>query len=266
MRKLHEFLIEADVTSEELLAACDFLVRAGQNSNEKRNEVLLVTDIFGVESLVDTLDQTRPARKAAGKAPESNATHSAILGPFYRHGVPPQENGTTIIRQFEEGAPYTHLYGTIYDHEGKPLPNAFVDIWHDAPDGLYDAQTPEKPEYHCRGRFKTDEQGRYDTICLRPTPYPIPYDHQAGELLKLLDRHPYRPAHIHFWIEADGHRTLVTQLFDRESDYLKDDAVFAVKDSLVIDFKPIPKDYQAPADLEGHMKYELKQDFHLLKA
>lgn len=47
------------------------------------------------------------------------------------------------------------------------------------PDGLYDSQTPHKPQYHCRGRFKTDKDGKYDTICLRPTPYPIPFDRES---------------------------------------------------------------------------------------
>lgn len=263
MRKLHEFLIEADITQEELLAAINMLVAAGQVSDDKRNEVLLVSDIFGVESLVDALDQTRPARKGGR---QTEASPSAILGPFYREGVPVQENGTTIIRQDEPNAPYTHLYGTIYDGDGKPLPNALVDIWHDAPDGLYDAQTPQKPEYHCRGRFRTDKDGKYSTICLKPTPYPIPYDHQAGALLKMMDRHPYRPAHIHFWIEADGHRTLVSQIFDRESDYVDDDSVFAVKDKLIVDFKPISKDFKAPKELEGKMQFELEQDFRLERA
>ncbi|BEI80365.1 hypothetical protein CcaverHIS002_0108940 [Cutaneotrichosporon cavernicola] len=243
IRKVHEFLIEADVTTEEWLAACNLLVEAGQVSSDKRNEVVLVTDILGIESLVNTLDQTRSQRK--GLPDNEDATFSAILGPFYRAGVPVQENGTTIIRQAEEGAPLHPL----------PLPNALVDIWHDAPDGLYDAQTPEKPEYHCRGRFRTDENGRYDTVCLKPTPYPIPYDFSAGKLLKLLDRHP-----------PPGHRTLVTQIFDRQSDYLKDDSVFAVKDNLIVDFKPIPKDYQAPAGLENRMVHELQQDFHLQRA
>lgn len=191
-----------------------------------------------------------------------DTTDSAILGPFYRKGVPVQENGTSIIRTDEVG-PYTHLHGIVYDADGKPLPNAEVDIWHDAPDGLYDSQTPEKPEYHCRGRFRTDENGRYSTICLKPTPYPIPYDHSAGDLLQLLDRSPYRPAHIHFWIEHPEHRTLVTQVFNSDSHYLKNDSVFAVKEKLIVDFKPIPPDFKPPPELEGKMVYELVQNFRL---
>jgi catechol 1,2-dioxygenase len=77
---------------------------------------------------------------------------------------------------------------------------------------------------------------------------------------------------MQFWIEAPGHKTLVSQVFDRESDYLKDDAVFAVKDSLVIDFVPIAQGksakegYDAPAELKDVLKYELEQDFRLTKA
>lgn len=266
IRKLHEFLIEADITTEEWMATCNLLVQAGQVSSEKRNEVVLVSDVLGVESLVNTLDQTRPAR--TGGDENKDATHSAILGPFYRAGVPVSPNGECIVRQEEPGAPYTFLSGTIYDADGKPLPNALVDVWHDAPDGLYDAQTPEKPEYHCRGRFQTDSEGRYHTVCLRPTPYPIPYDFSAGNLLKLLDRHPYRPAHIHFWVESPGHTTLVTQIFDRTSDYLKDDAVFAVKDDLIVDFKPITEETKAKAapEVRDKLQYELVQDFHLQRA
>lgn len=129
----------------------------------------------------DTLDQTRPQRhkKDAASNKEDSSTFSAILGPFYRTGVPVQEFGTTIIRQDEPGAPYTHLFGKISGPDGMPLAKAIVDIWHDAPDGLYDSQSPEKPEHHCRGRFLTDSEGRYDTVCLKPTPYPIPFDRKS---------------------------------------------------------------------------------------
>lgn len=274
IKKLHEFIVEADVTVEEWLAACALLVEAGQVTTDQRDEMVLVSDVLGVESLVDILAFKRSS-EAAKKDQQASAvepSHSAILGPFYRHGVPIQPNGTTIVRQLEKDADYTRLFGRVFDAQGKPLKGATVDIWHDAPDGLYDAQDPTKPQYHCRGRFETDENGRYETICLRPTPYPIPFDHSAGKLLQMMGRHPYRPAHIHFWIEAAGHKTLVSQVFDRESDYLKDDAVFAVKDSLIIDFIPIAQGksakegYRAPAELRDVLKYELEQDFHLTKA
>ncbi|KAM0786398.1 hypothetical protein ACM66B_001865 [Microbotryomycetes sp. NB124-2] len=233
LKHLHAAIVEAEMSIEEWLAACDLLVEAGKMTSDKRGEMILVSDVLGVESLCDMIEHARYAKQG------QDTTASAILGPFYRQGVPPQPNGTSIIRQKEPNAPYTHLFGTVTGSDGKPLKGAIVDIWHDAPDGFYDSQSPEKPEYHCRGRFETDEQGRYSAIVLKPTPYPIPFDGPAGKLLQLMDRHPYRPAHIHFYVTAPGHKTLVTQVFDRESDYLKDDSVFAVKDSLVVDFVPV---------------------------
>ena len=66
--------------------------------------------------------------------------------------------------------------------------------------GLYEQQDPKQKEHNLRGKFRTGEDGRYGYYCLRPTPYPVPDDGPAGELLGLMDRHPYRPAHIHILV------------------------------------------------------------------
>jgi len=259
IRKLHEFCIEADVTVEEWMETCNLVVQAGQMSSSMRNEIILMTDVLGIESLVDTLSQIRNS-----KSSEAVATHSAILGPFYRSGVKPQPNDTTIIRQDEKDADYVYLTGTVHDQDGKPLAGAILDVWHDAPDGLYDSQSPDKPEHHCRGRFESDKEGRYSLVCLKPTPYPIPYDGPAGDMLKMMDRHPFRPAHIHYMVQAPGHRTLVTQVFDAKSKYLEDDSVFAVKDSLVVDFVPLGQT-KLPENLpdKEKIRYTLNYDIHL---
>ena len=101
------------------------MVAAGQISNEKRNEAVLMTDVLGVESLVDMLEHAKYAKAGV------EVTSSAILGPFYREGVPVQPNGTSIIRQAEPGAAFTHIYGTVTGSDGKPLVGATVDLWHD---------------------------------------------------------------------------------------------------------------------------------------
>ncbi|KAM0750650.1 aromatic compound dioxygenase [Meredithblackwellia eburnea MCA 4105] len=258
IQKLHEAVIETGLTVEEWLACCDLLIEAGKVSSDKRNEMVLVTDVLGVESLVDMMEHARYAKEGLP------ATSSAILGPFYRSGVPPQPNGTSIIRKEEPGAPFTHLFGVVKDENGKPIKGATVDIWHDAPDGFYDSQSPDKPEYHCRGRFETDEDGRYATICLKPVPYPIPFDHAAGKLLTMMDRHPFRPAHIHFYVSAPGKKTLITQVFDRESDYLKDDSVFAVKEDLILDFKPVSAPLPNGGKFDEKIQYELEYDITLM--
>ncbi|MEU0878048.1 hypothetical protein ABZ345_05570 [Lentzea sp. NPDC005914] len=74
-----------------------------------------------------------------------------------------------------------------------------------------------------------------------PHEYPIPTDGPVGELLAAAARHPYRAPHVHFLIQAAGHRRLITQLFVRGGAYLdlsggRGDAVFGVKDGLVADF------------------------------
>ncbi|SGZ26126.1 BQ5605_C024g09840 [Microbotryum silenes-dioicae] len=284
LKHLHAAIIETGLTTEEWLGICNLLIEAGKVSDDKRNEMVLVTDVLGVESLVDMLEHDKYAKAGV------DATPSAILGPFYRHGVTPQPMGTSIIREKEPGAPFVHLFGTVFDSDGKPLNGATLDIWHDvspffvtellgmadktelrfffsallqAPDGLYDAQSPEKAEHHCRGRFETGEDGKYSLIALGPTAYPIPFDHTAGKVLTMMDRHAYRPAHIHFCVSASGHKTLVTQVFDRKSKYLDDDAVFAVKDSLIVDFVPVSHPLPNGGEFDETPKLELKYDITL---
>jgi hydroxyquinol 1,2-dioxygenase len=73
---------------------------------------------------------------------------------------------------------------------------------------------------------------------VRPVPYPIPDDGPVGAMLEASGRHPWRPAHIHMIVRAPGYQTLTTHVFDRASEYLESDAVFAVKPSLVREFVP----------------------------
>lgn len=134
-------------------------------------------------------------------------------------------------------------------------PHALVDVWLAGPNGLYEQQDPDQPDMNLRGRFRTNQDGRYEMYALRPTAYPIPFDGPAGRLLNLLDRHPYRPAHIHFIITAEGHGSLVTQVFDDEDKYTSDDAVFAVKKELLVKFRERKGDEKA--------KWELTYDFLL---
>jgi hydroxyquinol 1,2-dioxygenase len=63
--------------------------------------------------------------------------------------------------------------------------------------------------------------------------YPIPIDGPVGDLLRATGRHPWRPAHLHFMIQAPGYETLVTHVFRKDDPYLDSDAVFGVRESLV---------------------------------
>lgn len=226
--------------------------RAGRMSDAQRNEGQLVCDVLGIESLVDEITYTR-AREAAD-AP----TATAILGPFWRKDAPPRPMGASVVLNEIPDGDHAWLHGGVCDAAtGKPIAGAELDVWHTAPNGLYEQQDPAQPEYNLRGRFVTGADGAFELYCLRPTSYPIPYDGPAGELIQLLDRHPMRPAHIHFIVSAPGYRSLVTQIFDRRDEHITDDSVFAVKDSLIVEFVP----------LEGNPKaqYELAYDFKLVR-
>lgn len=217
-------------------------------SDDKRNEGQLLSDIIGMESLCDEITYTL--------ASEANdlPTATAILGPFWRKDAPIYKMGQSIIQGKLDGD-YTFMHGRVLDFDtGEPIENAEVDVWHTAPNGLYENQDPDQPDMNLRGRFYTGKNGEYNFYCLRPTKYPIPVDGPAGELLIALDRHPWRPAHIHFILSAEGYKPLITQIFDRRDEYLTNDVAFAVKDSLIVDFLPREGDPKAQFDLEYDFK------------
>lgn len=154
--------------------------------------------------------------KQAGDA-TALATSSAILGPFFRHDAPTRENGSTITFDTPKDGKVAFMHGVVKCAKtGKSLASTEVDVWQASTNGklcphieevdehlltvhsgLYEQQDANQQEHNLRGKFVTDSEGKYSFYCLRPTPYPVPGDGPAGKLLELMDRHPYRPAHIH---------------------------------------------------------------------
>ncbi|KAK5164367.1 uncharacterized protein LTR77_010063 [Saxophila tyrrhenica] len=250
IRHMHDFCRENEITVTEFMAGVDMLNRAGQMSDEKRNEGLLLLDVLGIETLVDEI--THKVVSEAHDLP----TATAVLGPFWRKDAPIYKMGESIVQNSDDGE-RALVHGKALDFDtGKPIANAEIDVWHTGSNGLYENQDPSQPDMNLRGRFYTNDDGSYHFYCLRPTRYPIPLDGPGGQLLELLDRHPYRPAHIHFILSAEGYKPLVTQIFDRRDEYIDNDTVFAVKDSLVVDFKQRNGDEKA--------EFELEYDFRLV--
>jgi len=144
------------------------------------------------------------------------------------------------------------MHGKVVDQKtGKGIPGAVVDIWEASSNGKYDFQDPENQvDNNLRGKFRCDQNGEYHFYCLKPTAYSLPTDGPAFTLLNLLDRHPMRPAHIHLMVTHDDYKPLVNQIFPSDDKYLESDTVFAVKDDLVVDFKPRSGDSKAALDLE----------------
>ena len=230
IRHLHSFVREAALSQDEWRAGIDFLTRTGQMCSDSRQEFILLSDILGVSMLVDAV---------AHQSADEGITDSTVLGPFYAGPQRELDQGESILLREEDGEPLI-MRGRVSDPDGKPIVGAMVEVWQTATNQLYDVQDENQPHGHLRATFRTDVQGRYEFRTILPVSYPIPDDGPAGQLLRALGRHPFRPAHVHFMISAPSYRQLVTHLFLKGDKYLASDAVFGVKPSLVVE--PVRRD------------------------
>jgi catechol 1,2-dioxygenase len=226
VRHLHAFVRETKLTEEEFEKAADFLVRVGQASGAEKNEVILLSDLLGVSTLVMMINN------AQGRG----VSDSALLGPFWRADAPVCRPGDSIARDSKGGDPLD-VRGRVTAIDGKPVAGAVVDVWQASPVGLYENQDPEQPDHNLRGRFETDAQGRFHFRTVRPKGYPVPTDGPCGEMLRAQQRYPYRPAHIHYMISKDGYKTLVSQVFANDDECIASDVVFGVTPGLNGEFK-----------------------------
>ena len=241
VRHLHEFAAEVGLTQDEWRAAVEVLTATGAITDEQRQEFILWSDTLGLSMFVDAIANPLPDR----------ATESTVLGPFYVPGSPLRDYGADIAEQ-EAGMP-AWVHGRVVDvHTGGAIPDAELDVWQNGDNLLYAVQDDGAPEHHLRGRFRTRPDGSFGFRAVRPVPYPIPDDGPVGRMLAASGRHPWRPAHIHIVLRASGYRTLVTHIFDAESEYLDSDTVFAVKPSLIRRFEHHhPGDADPPAGIDG---------------
>ncbi|GAC1377077.1 MAG: intradiol ring-cleavage dioxygenase [Ktedonobacteraceae bacterium] len=221
---IHAAIREVGLTEQEWGAAIQFLTKTGHMSDDKRQEFILLSDITGVTMLVDAINHRVPG----------TATESTIFGPFYRDGAPELPLGASISKD-GKGEPAL-VSGRVLSTAGTPIPNALLDVWETAENGVYEQMDPEQPDMNLRGKFRSDKEGRYSFRGIKPVSYAIPDDGPVGQLLRSLGRHPFRPAHIHAVISAAGFAPVTTHLFVKGDPYLDSDAVFGTKDSLVVDF------------------------------
>jgi protocatechuate 3,4-dioxygenase beta subunit len=227
-KHLHAAIKEIEPTHDEWFAAIKFLTDTGHMCTDWRQEFILLSDVLGVTMLVDAINHRRP----------SGATPNTILGPFYVEGAPRYENGADICLD-HKGEP-TLVRGRVLDVQGRPVAGATVDVWQTNNDGFYDVQQKDiQPDHNLRGVFTSEADGRYWFRTVKPRFYPIPYDGPVGKMLKAVDRHPNRAAHIHFIVTAPGFQQVITHIFTPDCPYLTEDAVFGVKRDLVATFNTV---------------------------
>ncbi|KAK0113441.1 hypothetical protein ONS95_013699 [Cadophora gregata] len=222
---LHDFARETRLSTKEWMAGLDFLVRVGQISTDVRHEFILLSDILGLSLLVDSIDHPKPP----------NATEGTVLGPFHTHEAKHLPAGTDISSD-PNGEPCL-VIARIKDPSGNPIPGVKVDIWETDSSGHYDVQYAERDGPDGRCVMHSDDNGSLWFKAIRPVSYPIPHDGPVGQLLAKLKRHPWRPAHMHFMFEKPGWDHLITALYITPDEYMTSDAVFGVKDSLIVEMK-----------------------------
>jgi hydroxyquinol 1,2-dioxygenase len=234
VKHLHAFARDVELTIPEWDKAIDFLTRTGHKCDDERQEFILLSDVLGLSMLVETISNRK----------YGVATESTVLGPFHVVASPPLDLGANIDH-VGTGTPCV-VTGRVVSTDGSPLPGATLDVWQANDQGFYDVQQPDvQPRANGRGLFTADDKGEFWFRTIVPSHYPIPTDGPVGELLIATGRHAFRPAHIHFIIQAPGHRDLTTHIFVAGSQYIDSDTVFAVKKSLVADFEEVTDEAQA---------------------
>jgi hydroxyquinol 1,2-dioxygenase len=213
VRHLHDFAREVRLTEAEWAQGIAFLTATGHKSDERRQEFILLSDVLGLSMLTVALNNEKPY----------GCTESTVFGPFFVEGAPSFENGADIANG-AAGQP-CEVSGTVRGLDGRP--------------GLYDVQR-EGAGHRARGVLHSRSDGSYAFRTVVPQAYPIPVDGPVGELLRAAGRHPWRPAHLHFMIDAPGYERLITHVFRSDDAYLDSDAVFGVRQSLVADWHVRP--------------------------
>jgi protocatechuate 3,4-dioxygenase beta subunit len=227
VRHMHAFAREVNLTEGEFELGVDFLNRIGQATHDSHNEGILFADAIGLSTLVCLLNNGN-----AG----ATETASALLGPFWRANSPRIASGESIVRSPTPG-PELFVACEVVDTAGKPIGGVEVDVWQSSPVGLYENQDETQADMNLRGKLTTDAAGRFTFRSVKPAGYPVPTDGPVGEMLRAQNRHPYRPAHIHFLGYKPGFKTLITQIFVDDDAHLESDVVFGVTRALIGDFR-----------------------------
>ncbi|MFK7994517.1 MAG: dioxygenase [Granulosicoccus sp.] len=258
VRHLHDFVRETELTHDEWRKGLELLFEAGNISSRERNEFVLFSDVLGMSSLVDMMHSP------------DGVTPSSVLGPFHVLGAPELAVGGDM-RGDNEGSAVV-VSGKVLGQDGSPIEGAILEIWQTAENGLYSGQDPEQTEYNLRARMTTGAEGSYLFSTVRPAPYTVPDDGPVGELLRATGRHPWRPSHLHFIVTAPGYKTLVTEVFPSDDPYLDQDAVFGVREKLIMEYQErhdhteLPDLLKIKNKLEGERYYTVDFNFVLKSA
>jgi len=251
VRHLHGFVREVRLTEREFQEAVRIIAAMGQKTTPSHNEVVLMAGSLGVSSLLCLLNHGNNGQ---------TETQANMLGPFWRDDQPLCASGDTLVRSPTPG-PGLFVRASLEDVDGHPIARAEVDVWHSSPEGLYENQDPNQAEMNLRGRFVSDEAGRFHFRSVKPAGYPIPVDGPVGELVRATRRHNFRPAHLHFMVHKAGFKTLISQVYTPDDEHIDSDVQFGVTRALIGNY--IRHDEPSPEFGFAAPWYSLDQRFTL---
>ena len=228
VQHLHAFAREVRLTEPEWLQGIEFLTATGQMCDTKRQEFILLSDTLGLSMLTVAMNNDKPL----------GCTEPTVFGPFFLEEAPRFELGDDVANG-AKGEPCM-VRGTVKSLDGTPVPHALINVWQADADGNYDVQYTHLAHPQARGILHADDQGRFHFKTILAEAYPIPSDGPVGKMLAATNNHAWRPAHLHFMIEAEGYERLITHVFRDQDQYLDSDVVFGVRSSLIADWVKLP--------------------------
>ncbi|MGQ0545745.1 MAG: dioxygenase family protein [Betaproteobacteria bacterium] len=256
VKHLHAFAREVKLTEEEWFEGIKFLTAVGQKCDDKRQELILLSDVLGLSMMVVALNHRTPP----------GATEATVLGPFFAHGAKEYEYGADLRAGATQKGEDLWVSGRVLEAgkdgvSGKPIPNAVLDIWQAKADGIYDLQT--SGEFELRGRVKANAKGEYAFASYKPSFYSIPMDGPVGDLIRAGTGNHMRPAHMHAIVSAPGYQQVITHVFVEGDPHLDADAVYAVKDSLIGKYRKVDSAAEAKKLGMPNPFIKLEWDFKL---
>ena len=240
VQHMHAFARETRLTEKEWFEGIRYLTETGLKCDDKRQEFVLLSDVLGLSMLTVAMNNDKPA----------GCTEATVFGPFFQANAPSYEHGDDVANG-ASGEPCT-VRGQVRGLGGEPIPGATLNVWQADAKGHYDVQYDDLKGVQARGILKAGADGRFHFKTIVAEAYPIPTDGPVGDLLHATRAHPWRPAHLHFMVEAPGYERLITHVFRDGDPYLDSDAVFGVRQSLV-----------APWPRQPDGSYSLDYDFVL---
>jgi protocatechuate 3,4-dioxygenase beta subunit len=245
-KHLHAFVVEVRLTHAEWRAGLDGLARSGEITEEGRDEFVLLSDLLGVTALVDMIN-TPP-----------HSTSCSNLGPYHQRGTKEIPNGGDFWKG-QAGQPSVVIGHVVDGVTGEGISGVQLDLWQNADNGEYSKADPNQPPGNYHGVMRCADDGSFAYTTTRPRPYMVPYDGPGGDLLRALGRDAWRPAHLHVIAEAPGYTSLVTEIFLADEEFLDCDAVFGVREDLIVNFTPSQDKLSLPSHLAA--KQHLPETF-----